>query len=147
MPLCTERFNAHLIVCHGCIISFSCCSKSKGAKTLSSMGQRSTFKFGLEMYCRRSLDRLHQVWVVASVTKLHAIGSCKYFERLLLSGDKIYRCFNTAIVHTPTDSSLVKLLRLLLEFLCLAMEEIKTNFLQVCLSVRMHQHLTLNWLP
>ena len=31
MPFFTERFKANLIVCRGCIISFSSCSKSEDA--------------------------------------------------------------------------------------------------------------------
>jgi len=50
MSLCTEGFNAHLVVCHDYIISFSSCSKGKDANVGSCMGQRRTFKYDLVMY-------------------------------------------------------------------------------------------------
>jgi hypothetical protein len=78
-----------------------------------------------------------------SVTQLHAIGSWKYFEKLLVAGDKVYRCFNTARFHTPTDSCLVKLPRLLhVFFMCVGMVRIKAKFLHVRPSVRIHKYVS-----
>ena len=50
MPLCTEKFNAHLIVCRDCVISFSSCSKSKDAKVGRCVGQRRAFMCVSGMY-------------------------------------------------------------------------------------------------
>jgi hypothetical protein len=115
--MCTERFNAHSIVCRGCIFSLSLAVRAK------MQGQEI---YGTHTYIQLRLGNV-LTEVIGLPTgnledgvsdKLICFWKLQMFLNTLMAGDKKHRSFSIPSFRTPTDSCLIKSPQLLREILC-----------------------------